>query len=297
MPLRLAHLSDVHVSARPLGWGWRDWFGKRVTGWLNTHCGRRRRAFRDAEQVLALLADDLRTRRPDAVVFSGDATMLGFPRELARVAQALRVEELPGLAVPGNHDYYTPRAAASGCFEQVFTAWQQGLRCDGAVYPFARQIEGVWLVGVSSSVGHHIPWDATGFVDPAQLGRLERLLPQLVGPRILVTHYPVAGADGRPETPWHRLRNLDDLLAVARKGQVALWLHGHRHEAYCLDDPRIAPFPVICTGSATQAGLAGYNEYTIEGAELRALRRRFDPQRRSFRDAESFAVRLGGAAP
>ena len=33
--IRLAHVSDVHVSARPLGWKPRDWFNKRTTGWMN----------------------------------------------------------------------------------------------------------------------------------------------------------------------------------------------------------------------------------------------------------------------
>src|SRR5262249_14871445 len=130
-----------------------------------------------------------------------------------------------------------------------------------------------------------------------QLRRLERLLTNLgPGARILVTHYPVGDAQGRPERPWHLLRNLADLLATAERGGVCLWLHGHRHEAYVLDNRRVAPFPVICAGSATQVGHWGYNEYVIDGVQLHAQRRCFDPTTRSFRDAEEFDLRLPDSA-
>src|SRR5271165_4140704 len=99
--IRLAHLSDVHVSAAPLGWRPGDWLSKRVTGWFNTHCMRRRHTFRQADAVLTVLAAELHARRPDCVVFSGDASMLGFASEVTRAATLLHVDraDQAGVAV------------------------------------------------------------------------------------------------------------------------------------------------------------------------------------------------------
>jgi 3',5'-cyclic AMP phosphodiesterase CpdA len=279
-----------------LGWRLGDWFSKRVTGWINTHYGGRAHRFRQAADVLAVLAGELRQRRPDCVVFSGDATMLGLASEVNRTAAVLQVGSpgMPaGFAVPGNHDYYTPGAAASGAFEKSFAAWQEGERLDGAVYPFARRIGSVWLIGINSSTGNRWPWDATGRVSADQLERLSRLLAGLApGPRILVTHYPVSDERGRPERPWHLLRNLSELLDLAQRVGIGLWLHGHRHHPYRLDDPGVAPFPIICVGSATEAGIWGYNEYTLDGLHLHGTHRRFDPAQQRFQDAEAFELTL-----
>ena len=38
------------------------------------------------------------------ILFSGDATALGFESEMRLAAELLEVDRRPGLAVPGNHD-------------------------------------------------------------------------------------------------------------------------------------------------------------------------------------------------
>jgi 3',5'-cyclic AMP phosphodiesterase CpdA len=254
-----------------------------------------RRRFRRAAEVLGVLVAELRReRRPDCIVFSGDASMLGFASEAQRAAAVLAVgQDLPGVAVPGNHDYYTRSAEASGAFEKVFAPWQEGERLTDGFYPFARRVGPLWLIGVNAATGNRWPWDATGRVGADQLDRLARLLDSLApGLRILVTHYPIGDAHGRPEKPWHCLRNLGDLVGAAQRGGVCLWLHGHRHEGYHSDDPRLAPFPVICAGSATEEDLWGYNEYAIQGRQLQAVRRCFDPEQRCFRQVKTFELEL-----
>ncbi|MBV9121950.1 MAG: metallophosphoesterase [Planctomycetes bacterium] len=296
-PVRLVHFSDIHITARPLGWQRGDWFTKRLPGWINYQLGRKFR-FRQAEVVLAALVADLQRHPPDRVVFSGDATALGFEAEFQRAAELLGVagpNALPGLAVPGNHDYYTPEAAASGLFERYFAPWQVGERLGDAVYPFAQRAGPVWLVGVNSCTGNRLAWDAAGSVDAPQLERLRTLLGRLApGPRILVTHYPVCLAGGQPERRSHGLRNLAQLVDVAVAGGVGLWLHGHRHHAYHLPHPGLAPFPIICTGSATQSGLWSYHDYLIEGSRFQVTRRVFVPGENSFRKEGTFELTLQG---
>jgi len=295
-PVRLVHISDVHVGAAKVDWTVGDWFSKRLTGWLNLRVLPRGRRFKRTDEILDALARDLRRRPPDRVVFSGDATALGFETELVRAVELLGVtgpNALPGLAVPGNHDYYTRRVAATGLFERYFEPWQQGMRIGTERYPFAQKVGPLWLVAVNSSVGNRKFWDASGQVGSEQLARLETLLAQLSpGPRILVTHYPVALASGSPEPHHHGLRDLSDLLAVVTRGGVCLWLHGHRHGAYHHASPEIAPFPVICAGSATQRGQWSYGDYTIAGRQFHGIRRRFDPEEHAFRDADAFDLQL-----
>jgi 3',5'-cyclic AMP phosphodiesterase CpdA len=291
--VRLAHFSDVHVRAAGCAWRPADWFSKRLTSWANLRLLGRGRHFLQTEPVLAALVDELSRRPPDRLVFSGDATALGFGAEVARAADLLRVGELLGLAVPGNHDYCTHAAAHAGHFERHFAPWLAGERVEGALYPFAQRVGHLWLVAVNSATPNRWPHDARGTVGPAQLRRLEALLGRLDGgPRVLVTHYPVRRAGGAPERRFRALRDLDALLAVAARGGVGLWLHGHRHDFYHHGPTERAPFPVVCAGSATQTGLWSYGAYTITGARLRGARRAYDPAAGRFVDAGEFELEL-----
>jgi 3',5'-cyclic AMP phosphodiesterase CpdA len=291
-PVRLVHFSDIHVTARS-SWRPHDVLSKRLSSWVNLRFLGRGRDFARADEVLAALLAELLEERPDRLLFSGDATALGFEEEIARAAALLRVGELPGFAVPGNHDYCTLHAMRAGHFERHFRPWQQGERIDGAVYPFAQRIGHIWVIGVCSATANWMPMDARGGVGREQLDRLEALLGRLEGgPRILVTHYPIARAGGDPEKRFHLLRDLHDLIAVAARGGVGLWLHGHRHDAYHHAAGSIAPFPVICSGSATQNGLWSYGRYTITGTRLSASRRVFDPERGRFREHRTFELEL-----
>ncbi len=294
--LRLAHLSDIHVTAPTLEWQWRDCFNKRLASWINFRWLGRRHRFRHADQVMTTLAAELRERRPDHIIFSGDATALGFESEIRRAAELLGVgpdARVPGLAVPGNHDYCTRCAAASGLFERYFAPWQTGQRLDGHIYPFAQRVGPVWLVAVNSCTGNRWPWDAGGSVGAGQLDRLRRLLATLAaGPRLLVTHYPVALADGRPEPRIHGLRDLDALIGVAAAGKICLWLHGHRHGFYHHLPPDLAPFPVVCAGSATQTGHWSYAEYLIEGDQMHVQQRVYAIATNAFQNGETFSLVL-----
>lgn len=290
--VRFAHLSDIHVTVWPLVWRRHDWFSKHLTSWINLRFLGRRHRFNRADEVLTILMRNLRQRGVEHVIFSGDATALGFDEEIRRAAELLEVNQRPGLAVPGNHDYCTKPAARSGNFERHFAAWQTGQRCD-AHYPFAQRVGPVWLVGVNSATGNVSPTNASGCVGLEQCARLERLLAQLSpGPRLLVTHHPVCLANGRPEKRYHGLRDLNRVVQAASNGNVNVWLHGHRHSPYMLFRNELAPFPSICAGSATQTGLWSYFEYTVDEQRLQGVRRCFDPGENRFREQETIEFSL-----
>lgn len=294
--ITIAHFSDVHRTTRPLGWSAGDGLTRRVTGWCNWHWLGRGARFAESDRVCRALVAEFRVRQPDVVVFSGDAAGIGFEREIEQTAAALGVGEpgLPlGIAVPGNHDYYTHTAATGGVFERSFAPWQRGERVDVHHYPFARQIGDVWLVAVCAAIPHRWPTDATGEVGAAQRHRLRDLLRNLApGPRILVIHYPVRLSDSRPEKRWHRLRDVDEVVRVAADGGVCLWLHGHRHSSYSLSAGTVCPIPLVCAGSVSQIGKAGYSELTIAGSHARLHRRDYDSSRGAFGDGITGQLRI-----
>jgi len=295
-PLRVIHLSDVHVRQRWGGWRPRDFFGKRTTGWLNLTLTHRGRAFRGAAALVGAIAERVQGLRPDLVVFSGDATALGFPGESQAVAKALGVGRpggVAGIAVPGNHDHYTHSAVLVSGFETAFGPWMQGERVGEFPFPFARRTGDVWFIGVNSCVPNAIPWDARGSVGAAQLGRLDELLSRLDDcHRVLVTHYPYVTAEGLPEPPMRALRDREQLADVIRKHRVTVWLCGHRHRAYHIGPTDRLPFFQNCSGSATQTGLASFSELVIAHDELRIRQHVLSPSVGEFVASDWHKVRL-----
>jgi 3',5'-cyclic AMP phosphodiesterase CpdA len=291
--VRLAHFSDIHVTAPHCNWRIGDWLSKRLTTWANLRVLGRGKSFPDSDRILTALAGDLAGRRFDRLVFSGDATAMGFDEEVSRAAHFLQVGRSAGLAVPGNHDYCTPRAMNSGSFERHFAPWLEGRRVDESLYPFAQRVGPAWLVAVNSATANRLPHDARGRVGAAQLARLDKLLATLdEGPRLLVTHYPVRRGDGRPEHAWHGLRDLEAFLDVARRGQVAAWLHGHLHDAYHILPSADLPFVLLCAGSTTQKARWSYGDYTLSGNRLSVLWRVWDEQAGAFRDGSTADLQL-----
>ena len=299
--LRLLHYSDVHLTARPLGFRWRDVVSKKLLGYVNVHYLGRGHRFKHAPQIVDAMMADVRAGGFDHIIFSGDATKLAFDAEFEHAARRLGVNDPtvpPTLAVPGNHDYYTHREAMSGRFEAHFAPWLTGETVDGHRYPFARRVGPVWLIGLNSSYPRRFfTYGAGATVGRAQLDRLTVLCDRLApGLRILVTHYPLRRADGRVERRSHRLLDHRRVLDTVRDLGLSLWLHGHIHAPFVLPATGEIPFPVICAGSATQTNRWAHNEYDLDGTTLHGRRKVFDPDTGGFREAARFALTLPGTA-
>lgn len=297
--IRLLHYSDVHLTARPLGFRFRDVVSKKLLGYINIRYLGRGNRFRHAPRVVDAMMADVRVGGFDHVIFSGDATTLAFDVEFEYAARRLGVTDPtvpPTIAVPGNHDYYTDGAAQSGKFERYFAPWVTGETVDGHQYPFARRVGPAWLIGLNSSYPRKFfTYGAGATVGRDQLERLKTLCGRLSpGRRILVTHYPLRRADGKVERRSHRLLDHRRVLAGVRDLGLSLWLHGHIHTPFVLPASADIPFPIICAGSATQTNRWAHNEYEIDGATLRGVRKVFDPATGGFREGGRFALDLPG---
>ncbi len=296
MTVRLAHFSDIHLTARPLGWRARDAFNKRTSGLVNVKLLGRGSRFKHANDVITAMRREFASRGFDQLVFSGDATTLGFPTEMHEAATRLGVGDPtlpPGIAIPGNHDLYIGRSVRDRFFETAFAPWQHGQRVGTDPYPFARKVGHVWLIALNSAKPNFLFWDATGRVGAEQLQRFRRLCALLDdGPRIVVSHYPLLKEDHQVEPRWHRLHDWRAARDTAAECGVSLWLHGHRHKWYVLPPGANLPFPTICTGSSTQTNRWGYHDYTIDGWHLKGVRRGYDLASSAFMDAERFEFDL-----
>ena len=89
MSLRIAHFSDIHVTADPRRIAWRDLLSKRAVGWLNLRLGGRHAALADAPVLARALVRDLETL--DAHLVRTSLAPERIVRSLLAVCAALAV--------------------------------------------------------------------------------------------------------------------------------------------------------------------------------------------------------------
>ena len=74
--MRIAHFSDIHITADSSAIPWRAMLSKRIFGWLNLQLLGRKGDFAEAAGITAALVDDLQKIEADHILFSGDLTGL-----------------------------------------------------------------------------------------------------------------------------------------------------------------------------------------------------------------------------
>jgi len=260
----LAHLSDLHLAARPL---LSELPNKRGLGFINWHRGRKKvhRA-----EVLDAITRDLKACAPDHIAVTGDLVNLSLPAEYARARDWLETLGPPADATVtlGNHDVYVPGAA-----RLPVEFWGEYMRGDDGAepgtFPFLRRRGAVALIVLSSAVPT-APFLATGRLGERQLSRLATLLDETSGRfRVVLIHHPPVGSVRR------HLRRLTDArqfrqVMAAKGAELVLHGHDHRRSLIWLDGPR-RNIPTVGAPSASawaphhgeHAG--GFNIFRIDG--------------------------------
>jgi len=260
----LAHLSDLHLAARPR---LRELPGKRGLGFINWHSGRKKV---HRPEVLDAITRDLKARAPDHIAVTGDLVNLSLPEEYA-LARAWLHTLGPGSAVTvtlGNHDLYVP-----GATRLPAEFWGDYMRGDDdaepGVFLFVRRRGPVALIVLSSALPT-APLLATGRLGETQLARLTAALAaseELF--RVVLIHHPPVNHIKR------HLRRLTDARAfrrvLAEKGaELVLHGHDHRRSLIWLEGPR-RTIPVVGVPSASalapsgRAHAGGFNLFHISG--------------------------------
>lgn len=276
--MRIAHFSDIHITADTGRIPWRALFSKRVVGWLNLQLLGRKDDFREAEKITAALVEDIQRIDADHILFTGDLTGLALDSEFERARLLLEPilggENITG--IPGNHDFYVPRAVREGVYDRHFGSWERS-DLDNPP-PIVRLLgEDVALIALRDSRANAFH-DSSGKVGEEQLASLETVLsdPAVKDRRkLLALHYGPRRSTGDPDSRLHGLRDAEELLSAASAAGVELLLHGHLHNRFVLPAGEHTPITISTPGSATHSRYEqAYHIIDIgpEGIELSARR-------------------------
>ncbi|MGH2679319.1 MAG: metallophosphoesterase family protein [Actinomycetota bacterium] len=194
VPLRIAHLSDVHCGEPTF-----------------------------QADVMASTIEAINSLRPDVVVVAGDLTAAGYEWEFEAVADWLGRLEAPTVIVPGNHD---SRNVGYMHFERLFgdrhSRFRQAFEPERAERLHS---SGITVVGIDSSQPD---------LDEGHVGRerypwiREQLSAEPDDVKVFVIHHhlvPIPGT-GRER---NIITDAGDLLAELARLDVDLVLAGHKH--------------------------------------------------------------------
>ena len=260
---KLAHISDPHLSPLPKP-HLRELVGKRSLGYLNWT---RNRHLVQRRDVLDMLVADIQAQRPDHIAITGDLINIALDAEFAPARQWLESVGTPDrvTVVPGNHDAYV--SATQHRFGEAWSDYLRGDAASAVTFPFVRRRGSLALIAVSSAVPT-APLMATGRLGRAQLDALDHTLAQLAANaafRVLLIHHPLQSA-----SPYKRLTDSEQLLALLNRRSIDLVLHGHDHihSTMWFKGPN-GKFPVVGVPSASAVAhghypAAAYNLFSIE---------------------------------
>lgn len=264
-PLTLVHFSDLHL--------WRfgldgDLFPKRFLGLGNLVLKRARRFPR---HVALRVIEKLCEIEGDYLCFSGDLSTTALFSEF-KLGQALfaPLRERWGkrfLAIPGNHDRYTPRAMRKKHFEAFFYP-----AFDAA--PKRWQLHPGWqCIGLDLSCPRWL--SACGQLPEAQFQALETMLQEIKAQDqrcIVMGHYPLLYPRDVRADPMHAMASeaRARLCALLDRYGVVLYLHGHKHQRWRLESNRLTH---LNAGSAGMTGpepdrAPGFLTITLSGDML-----------------------------
>jgi 3',5'-cyclic AMP phosphodiesterase CpdA len=267
--LRLAHISDLHLSRLPAV-TWPQLANKRLLSYLSWQLQRRRSHL---EIVLNALVRDLHEVGPDHIAITGDLVNLALPAEFAEAGTWLRRLGPPEWIslVPGNHDALVTVLPGDG-----WDHWRAYATSDPdpqgtchADFPFLRRRGPLAIIGLSTALPSGLGL-ATGRLGTDQLTRLDEMLERLEPEhccRVVLAHHSLIDGLSR------RRRRLIDAArlrhCIAQHG-ADLILHGHEHAfSFGQVTGPAGPVPVFGSPSASrfsaqQELMAQYQVYEID---------------------------------
>ena len=248
--MRILHFGDIHFWRLQLA---RDfYYPKRLLGIVNLAMRRRHHfpAQLAREAMMQIASEDA-----DLVLFSGDMTTMSLEGEFRDAAKAFApLYEKWGdrlVAIPGNHDRYSPTSVRRNYFESYFpyAAMPEGRRV------LSRQFgEHLCVVGFDASRPFMIR--SNGLLDRGLERELDHELGMIgeTGRKVLLMgHFPYSYPGELPGKWHHRLLRDEALAELIARHQPVAYLHGHKHVRWCLRDARTPQTLCLNCGPAGMA--------------------------------------------
>lgn len=229
---------------------------------------------RDRGKLREALLDDLADRQIDAVLISGDLTMVANEAEFESARQFVaRIAGLPSsprvMVLPGNHDVEdAAKRETKAKLDRFYESFKEYMPRHGT--PAKLRVGDVTLLGVNSTtVGRGV--GTNGRVDADELEFLRKELRAVSrGAKVVGLHHHLRKKGREPRIL--PLENAEELLAVAREGGAHLIAHGHKHQQYGWAAEGEGPM-VRCAGSTTEVTTwrpkeISYRIFDFDGPEL-----------------------------
>ena len=171
------------------------------------------------------LVDALNGARADAVVVSGDFTMVGSTREFRAARRFVDAVDHRVVAVPGNHD-----VPAKNLFKRFFRPLRRYTRLINPVTCDRFETDELFVLGLNSARPWDLHWNwSHGRVSRRPIewadGALGRKRDAQLG--VLVVHHPLFIPEGASK--FRPLGRRDPLLRVLARRRVDVVLTGHLH--------------------------------------------------------------------
>ncbi|MCX8036577.1 MAG: metallophosphoesterase [Candidatus Sumerlaeia bacterium] len=286
---RIAHLSDLHISADRSGLRsrWRSWVGKSQAKNLVN---------------LQTVLSDLAAQDIDHIVITGDLTNGAKEEEFDALKQALGdwLQSDRLTVLPGNHDLsyrrVRPGMALHECPRKLwhFVSHFPGLfpshyppemrHAKKQLFPFVKSLDGGHIALIVIDTTGHLttkagPFNSFGQVGLAQLAELRAILknPWLHNCIKIVAmhHHPMIVPIATMFDSFKYLFQSKQLLDLLYESRIELVIHGHKHHPFCWQSHtfRGHDMIVICAGppdayAGAKSSDLVYNIYSIVGHRI-----------------------------
>lgn len=258
--------TDIHYLAEELS-------GNRCQSFINMTYGSDGRVLLYCWEVLDAFVEDMKEKRPDLVVLSGDLTLNGeraSHEELASILRELDREDIPVLVIPGNHDVnnsnarrfsgtqsYLVESVSPEEFADIYADFgyvAADSRDPSSLSYLYKVDDSLWLLMLDSC--QYDPVNLTGgMIESGTYRWMEPILYEAWENDtevITVTHHNLLEQSGVSDAFYDdcTIEHNEELLQMLSDNEVRLHLSGHLHLQHYMEEDGVAE---VVTGSLVMA--------------------------------------------
>jgi 3',5'-cyclic AMP phosphodiesterase CpdA len=235
--LTIIHVSDFHFTDTSLNYRQllqsRELFSKKSIGLLNVKF-KRNKQFKLKQQIKVIKR--LLALNWDYLVITGDLTSLATNTEyrLAKEMLAPLIKKGSVIIIPGNHDYYTPKALVSDLFKRyILKNPPKVLTSVSEKLPLIELNDQIVILNIDMVKPAPL-YSSRGFISKEVLNVYQQVIKQKYKNhlKIAIGHYPVFLPDGIKEGYFHSFTGKRHLKSFLLENDIHLYLHGHIHKSW-----------------------------------------------------------------